>query len=73
VFSVRLPSRIVPICVTDPIGFANPRRTASTPAISVVATAPMPTVITPSLPFAGAIVCAAAAAWPLSFLLVIGY
>jgi hypothetical protein len=30
------------------------RRTASTPAIIVVATAPSPTTITPSLPFAGA-------------------
>ena len=52
--SVRLPSRMVPICVSEPIGFASPRRTASTPEIIVVATAPMPTTITPNFPFAGA-------------------
>jgi hypothetical protein len=50
---VRLPRRMVPICVTEPMGLASPLRTASTPAIRVVATAPMPTVITPSLPLAG--------------------
>ena len=30
-----------------------PLRTASTPATNVVATAPMPGIMTPSLPFAG--------------------
>jgi len=40
--------------VTEPIGFANPRRTASTPAMSVVATAPMPGSSMASRPFAGA-------------------
>ena len=40
--SVRLPSRMVPIWVRLPIGFASPRRAASTPAMNVVATAPMP-------------------------------
>ena len=54
-FSVRLPSRIVPIWVSDPIGEAEPRRACSTPAISVEATAPSPTRSTPSLPSAGAI------------------
>src|SRR5215472_13056465 len=52
--SVRLPSRMVPIWVREPIGLASPRRTASTPAIIVVATAPKPTTITPSFPVAGA-------------------
>src|SRR5580704_14675236 len=54
--SVRLPSRTVPICVSDPIGLARPLRIASTPATNVVATAPMPGIITPSFPFAGWIV-----------------
>src|ERR1035438_3253335 len=53
--SVRLPRRGTPIWVGDPIGLASPRRMASTPAIIVVATAPRPTTITPSLPVAGAI------------------
>src|SRR6185295_11566161 len=51
--SVRLPKRIVPIWVNEPIGFATPLRTASTPATNVVATAPMPGIITPSFPLAG--------------------
>src|SRR4051794_8376335 len=55
--SVRLPRRIVPICVSDPIGRARPRRTAMTPAIVVVLTAPRPTSSTPSLPSAFAIFC----------------
>ena len=54
--SVRLPRRTVPICVSEPIGFARPLRIASTPATNVVATAPMPGIITPSFPFAGWIV-----------------
>ena len=53
--SVRLPSRMVPICVREPIGRAAPRRTFSTPAMNVVATAPSPTQSTPSVPLAGAI------------------
>ena len=53
--SVRLPSRTVPICVSDPIGLARPRRIASTPAIVVVLTAPIPTSRTPSFPLASAI------------------
>ena len=53
--SVRLPRRMVPICVSEPMGCAIPLRTASTPATNVVATAPMPGIITPSLPFAGSI------------------
>ena len=52
---VRLPRRTVPICVSDPIGRASPRRTASTPAMVVVLTAPMPTSRTPSFPVAGSI------------------
>src|SRR5215510_7260059 len=52
--SVLLPRRMVPICVSDPMGSAIFWRTASTPAIKVVATAPMPGIITPSLPLAGA-------------------
>src|SRR5215208_8328795 len=52
-FSVRLPSRIVAIWVSDPIGFECPRRMLSTPAMNVVATAPRPGVMIPSLPVAG--------------------
>ena len=53
--SVRFPSRIVPIWVSDPMGFANPFLIASTPATKVVATAPMPGIITPNLPLGGSI------------------
>src|SRR5688572_13156898 len=53
--SVRLPRRMVPIWVREPIGEASPLRMAITPAIVVVATAPSPTSSTPSLPRAGAI------------------
>ena len=53
-FSVRLPRRMVPIWVSEPIGFAKPLRMASTPAIVVVLTAPRPTSRMPSLPRAGA-------------------
>src|SRR5271165_369635 len=60
--SVRLPRRMVPICVREPMGLASPRRMASTPAIMVVATAPRPTTITPSLPCAGAIL--SGVLWP---------
>src|SRR5688572_20313251 len=52
--SLRLPSRMVPIWVSEPIGRASPFRIANTPAIVVVATAPRPTSNTPSLPCAGA-------------------
>src|SRR5580704_2192878 len=53
--SVRLPRRTVASCVSDPIGAPRPRLTASTPAMNVVLTAPMPGRSTPSLPSAGAI------------------
>src|ERR1700722_1904362 len=53
--SVRLPRRTVASCVNDPIGAPRPRLTASTPAMNVVLTAPMPGSRTPSLPSAGAI------------------
>ena len=53
--SVRLPRRTVPICVSEPIGFARPLRIAMTPAMVVVLTAPRPTSRMPSLPSAGAI------------------
>src|SRR5215467_1657152 len=52
--SVRLPRRIVPIWVSEPIGWDRPLRIARTPAIVVVLTAPRPTSRTPSLPCAGA-------------------
>src|SRR5258707_156829 len=52
--SVRFPSRMVPTWVKEPMGSAMPLRTASTPATKVVATAPMPGIITPNLPFASA-------------------
>ena len=45
----------MPIWVSEPIGLACPRRIASTPAMNVVATAPMPGSRTPSLPLAGRI------------------
>src|SRR6266480_7131056 len=53
--SVRLPRRIVPIWVSEPIGLARPLRIASTPAIVVVLTAPRPTRRMPNFPLAGAI------------------
>jgi hypothetical protein len=46
---------MVPICVSDPMGLEIPLRTASTPATNVVATAPIPGIMIPSFPFAGAI------------------
>src|SRR4051812_8536731 len=54
--SVRLPSRTVPIWVRLPTGRESPVRIASTPAMNVVATAPIPGRRMPSLPSAGAIV-----------------
>src|SRR5262245_44268212 len=48
--SVRLPSRMVPSCVSDPIGCAIFLLIASTPAMNVVLTAPMPGIRTPSFP-----------------------
>src|SRR3954447_7505132 len=65
--SVRLPRRMVPIWVTDPIGRAAPRRTFSTPAMNVLATAPSPTHNTPSLPSAGAICRTVVSATAVSF------
>src|SRR5215475_3899601 len=53
--SVRLPNRMVPSCVSDPMGLPMPRLIASNPAINVVVTAPMPGMRTPNFPFAGAI------------------
>ena len=55
-FSVRLPRRMVPIWVIDPMGDPWPRFVSSTPAMRVEATAPRPTVRTPSFPSAGAMV-----------------
>ena len=52
--SVRLPRRIVPSSVSDPIGGASFLRMACTPAMTVVLTAPSPTRRMPSLPDAGA-------------------
>src|SRR5712691_1192347 len=53
--SVRLPRRTVPIWVRLPIGRESPWRIASTPAMKVVATAPMPGSRMPSFPSAGGI------------------
>ena len=53
--SVRFPSRMVASCVSEPIGLARSFFTASTPAMNVVETAPMPGIKMPSLPSAGAI------------------
>src|SRR3954462_6360493 len=41
-FSVRLPRRTVPICVSEPIGFPSPPLTPSTPAMEVGQNAPQP-------------------------------
>src|SRR5665213_1045865 len=60
--SLRLPRRIVLICVVEPMGLASPRRTASTPAIRVVATAPIPGTMTPNFPVAGLMLAAACVA-----------
>ena len=46
----------MPSCVNDPIGAPKPLLTASTPAIKVEVTAPMPGIRTPSRPLAGAMV-----------------
>src|ERR1700679_2488414 len=51
--SVRLPRRMVFSWVIEPIGFAIPSLIASTPAIKVVVTAPMPGIRMPSFPSAG--------------------
>src|SRR6476620_4447055 len=64
---------MVPIWVMEPIGFAMPLRTASTPAINVVATAPRPTTMTPSFPVAGWISEPGAALWPPSLTVDISY
>jgi hypothetical protein len=53
-FSVRLPRRTVPSCVREPTGSPSPSLTASTPAMKVVATAPMPGIRMPRRPVAGA-------------------
>src|SRR4051794_20329900 len=53
--SVRFPSRTVESCVTEPIGLARPRLIASTPAMKVVVTAPIPGIRIPNFPSAGAI------------------
>jgi len=42
------------IWVTEPMGLARLRLIASTPAMKVVVTAPMPGIKTPSFPSAGA-------------------
>src|SRR5882724_13714967 len=62
--SVRLPRRIVPIWVIEPIALAKPLRTASTPAMRVVATAPIPGIMIPNFPFAGLISAALGVAAP---------
>ena len=51
--SVRFPRRIVFIWVRLPKGWASPRRTASTPATTVVATAPSPGRRMPTRPLGG--------------------
>src|ERR1035437_6432959 len=53
--SVRFPRRTVESWVRDPTGSPSPRLIASTPAIKVVETAPIPGIRMPSLPSAGAI------------------
>ncbi len=53
-FSLRLPRRSCAICVSDPMGLLRPAFTASTPAMKVVATAPIPGKRTASFPSAGA-------------------
>ena len=51
--SVRLPRRMVPIWVSEPMGRPLPRRACSTPAMNVEATAPRPTSRMPSRPLCG--------------------
>src|SRR3989344_4075500 len=51
----RLPMRMRPIWVKDPMGRPKPFLADKTPAMKVVETAPMPGSSTPSFPFAGAI------------------
>src|ERR1700756_2732325 len=46
------------------MGLERPRRTASTPAMSVVATAPMPGIMIPNFPVAGLMLLAAFDAAP---------
>src|SRR6202158_3930416 len=53
--SVRFPRRTVESCVSEPTGSPSPRLIASTPAMKVVETAPIPGIRTPNLPSAGAI------------------
>src|SRR5260221_903863 len=53
--SVRLPRRMVAICVSEPTGCAFFVRTSSTPAMKVVGTAPIPGNKTPSFPLGAAI------------------
>ena len=53
--SVLLPRRMVANWVSDPTGSPRPRLMASTPAMKVVDTAPIPGIRMPSLPSAGAI------------------
>jgi two-component system LytT family response regulator/two-component system response regulator LytT len=53
--SVRFPSRMVPNCVSEPMGLPKPRLMASRPAMNVVVTAPIPGIRIPSFPSAGAI------------------
>ena len=53
---MRLPRRMAPIWVSDPTGSPRPALIASTPAMKVVATAPIPGMSTPSFPSGGAMV-----------------
>ena len=50
--SVRFPRRMVASWVSEPMGSPSPCLTASTPAMKVEVTAPMPGMRTPSLPLA---------------------
>jgi hypothetical protein len=55
---VEVAAEDVPIWVVEPMGLARPRRIASTPAMRVVATAPMPGIMMPSFPVAGLMLAA---------------
>ena len=48
--SVRLPRRMVPSWVSEPMGAPSPRRESITPAMNVVDTAPSPGNSTASFP-----------------------
>src|ERR1041385_7326092 len=64
---------MVAICVSEPIGLEQPRRMLSTPAMKVVATAPSPGVMTPSLPDVGRTLTRGVAVVPGTLCLLVSF